>query len=293
MKTSAILLWHLPDRKDVHFMGISIGNNPISYSTMNRINHVSNHLSRQLSTGTKNPSAVFDPSAYSIDIRMNSNIGAISQSNANTQQTNAMLRTAEGGVSSSVEVLGNLQQMLLNAANGTNSDSDRRDLGKMVDAAIATLNDNAGIQYNGMNLLDGSKSVNVASLDGSDNVTNLSDMRSTALGLTDASGKSTLNLGTDAGIADALDKVTTALNKTLDQATTIGAAQQRLNYQSANYVTQEENLMAASATNNGTDMAKAATEFKQNELQQRLFLFAQKAQMGTMASHYSALALLR
>ena len=89
----------------------------------------------------------FDPSAYSIDIRMNSNIGAISQSNANTQQTNAMLRTAEGGVSSFVEVLGNLQQMLLNAANGTNSDSDRRDLGKMVDATIATLNDNAGIQY--------------------------------------------------------------------------------------------------------------------------------------------------
>ena len=118
-------------------------------------------------------------------------------------------------------------------------------------------------------------------------------MRSSALGLTDANGKSTLNLGTDAGIADALDKVTTALNKTLDQATTIGAAQQRLNYQSANFVTQEENLTAASTTSNGTDMAKAASEFKNSDTQQKLFLFAQKAQMSTMASHYSALALLR
>ena len=265
-------------------MAITLGNNLIQHSTLNRINHTSNNLARQISSGTKHPSAVFGPSAYSIDMRMNANIAAVSQSDANSQRTNAMLKTAEGGVSSSVEALGQLQQTLLNAANGTNSDSDRRDLGKMVDQTIATLNDNAGIQYNGMNLLDGSKSANV---------TNLGDMRSSALGLTDANGKSTLNLGTDAGIADALDKVTTALNKTLDQATTIGAAQQRLNYQSANFVTQEENLTAASTTSNGTDMAKAASEFKNNDTQQKLFLFAQKAQMNTMASHYSALALLR
>ena len=263
-------------------MAITLGNNLIQHSTLNRINHTSNNLARQISSGTKHPSAVFGPSAYSIDMRMNANIAAVSQSDANSQRTNAMLKTAEGGVSSSVEALGQLQQTLLNAANGTNSDSDRRDLGKMVDQTIATLNDNAGIQYNGMNLLDGSTSI-----------TNLGDMRSSALGLTDANGKSTLNLGTDAGIADALDKVTTALNKTLDQATTIGAAQQRLNYQSANFVTQEENLMAASTTSNGTDMAKAASEFKNNDTQQKLFLFAQKAQMSTMASHYSALALLR
>ena len=274
-------------------MAITLGNNLIQHSTLNRINHTSNNLARQISSGTKHPSAVFGPSAYSIDMRMNANIAAVSQSDANSQRTNAMLKTAEGGVSSSVEALGQLQQTLLSAANGTNSDSDRRDLGKMVDQTIATLNDNAGIQYNGMNLLDGSKSANVASLDGSTSITNLGDMRSSALGLTDANGKSTLNLGTDAGIADALDKVTTALNKTLDQATTIGAAQQRLNYQSANFVTQEENLMAASTTSNGTDMAKAASEFKNSDTQQKLFLFAQKAQMSTMASHYSALALLR
>ena len=274
-------------------MAITLGNNLIQHSTLNRINHTSNNLARQISSGTKHPSAVFGPSAYAIDMRMNANIAAVSQSDVNSQRTNAMLKTAEGGVSSSVEALGQLQQTLLNAANGTNSDSDRRDLGKMVDQTIATLNDNAGIQYNGMNLLDGSKSANVASLDGSTSITNLGDMRSSALGLTDANGKSTLNLGTDAGIADALDKVTTALNKTLDQATTIGAAQQRLNYQSANFITQEENLMAASTTSNGTDMAKAASEFKNSDTQQKLFLFAQKAQMSTMASHYSALALLR
>lgn len=274
-------------------MAITIGNNLIQHSTLNRLQHTSNNLARQIASGTKHPSAVFGPSAYAIDMRMNANIAAVSQSDANSQRTNAMLRTAEGGLSSSIEVLGQLQQTLLNAANSTNNDSDRRDLGKMVDQAIASLNDNAGIQYNGMNLLDGSKSANVASLDGSTSITNLGDMRSEALGLTDSTGKSTLDLGTDAGIADALDKVTTALNHALDQATTIGAAQQRLNYQSENYITQEENLLAASTTNNATDMAKAASQFKQNSIQQQFFFFAQKAQMGTMASHYAALTLLR
>ena len=51
--------------------------------------------------------------------------------------------------------------------------------------------------------------------------------------------------------------------------------------------------MASSTTSNATDMAKAASDFKNSDLQQRLFLFAQRAQMSTMASHYSALALLR
>ena len=65
-------------------MAITLGNNLIQHSTLNRINHTSNNLARQISSGTKHPSAVFGPSAYSIDMRMNANIAAVSQSDANS-----------------------------------------------------------------------------------------------------------------------------------------------------------------------------------------------------------------
>ena len=57
-------------------MAITLGNNLIQHSTLNRINHTSNNLARQISSGTKHPSAVFGPSAYAIDMRMNANIAA-------------------------------------------------------------------------------------------------------------------------------------------------------------------------------------------------------------------------
>ena len=60
-------------------MAITLGNNLIQHSTLNRINHTSNNLARQISSGTKHPSAVFGPSAYAIDMRMNANIAAVSQ----------------------------------------------------------------------------------------------------------------------------------------------------------------------------------------------------------------------
>ena len=61
-------------------MAITLGNNLIQHSTLNRINHTSNNLARQISSGTKHPSTVFGPSAYAIDMRMNANIAAVGQS---------------------------------------------------------------------------------------------------------------------------------------------------------------------------------------------------------------------
>ena len=93
-------------------------------STLNRTQSAMNTSIQKIATGSQYPSASYGAAAYSILVNMYSNIGTLDQSNSNTQTANAMLATASGGVSSTVEALGSLQQTLQQAANGTNNASD-------------------------------------------------------------------------------------------------------------------------------------------------------------------------
>lgn len=267
----------------------------VSQNIANSIQSARSDYTRQISSGARYNQAADNPSAYSIDIRMSSNVGAVAQSNENAQKSNSMLKVAAGGVESTVGSLSSLREGIVNALNDTNTTSDRNTLSQLAEQAIQTINDNASVQYNGMRLLDGSKSsgVYVASDTGAKNAVHLGDMGSTALGLTDARGQMTLDFSSRDGLNAALETVDNALNAALDQATTIGAAQQGLNYQSANYTTAEENTLAASTAMNGTDIAKAATKLKQDDVLQQTWLAAQKMQMDSMTSRYSALGLLR
>lgn len=234
----------------------------------------------KISSGSRFPSASFGPSDYAISVRMNANTRATQQSLQNTQTANSMLSTAAGGINSTVNALSSLRDQLIKAANGTNTDSDRATIAKTVDQTIATINENSNIQYNGMNLLDGSHpSIAVADSQGYRNVS-LGNMSAQGLGLADNDGKSTLNLSTNQSIADALDTVDAALNKALDQATDIGAAQQNLNFAADNYSTQILSSTDAEATNGDTDIAAEITRLKSHTTLNQLAMMAQKMFMN-------------
>ena len=201
---------------------------------------------RKIASGSKYPGAAYGPASYAILQRTYSRIGAVQQANANAQNSNAMLSTAAAAAGNTVDMLSSLRSNILEAANGTNAGSDLSALQKSVDQTIAGLDDNvASATYNGMRLLDGSKTTTVQSVDGYTNI-QLGDLTSQGLGLTDNSGKSTINLTDTSSLGDALDKVDSALNKALDQA--------------ANLTTQQENLLASASTDGDTDIAAEATK---------------------------------
>lgn len=235
---------------------------------------------RKISSGSKFPSASYGASDYAISVRMNANVRGKYQSLQNTQTANSMLATAAGGVSSTVNALTSLREQLINAANGTNTAQDRATIAKNVNQTIQTVDENSRIQYNGKNLLDGShSSIAVADADGYRNVA-LGNISAQGLGLVDEHGKSTLNLSTDEGIATALDTVDAALNKALDQATDIGAAQQNLNFAADNYVTQATSLQDSESTISDLDIAAEVTKMKANTTLNRLAVQAQKLFMN-------------
>ena len=140
-------------------MGMVVKNNMSAVSTLNTLNKNSNALSKSLqkvSSGMKINGAADDASGYAISERMRVQIRGLDQANSNTQNGSAMMKVAEGAVSSTVEILKTLKEKVINAANDTNTDSDRQTIQKELDQSIDQIDDNANVTYNGKYLVDGS-----------------------------------------------------------------------------------------------------------------------------------------
>ena len=136
-----------------------VKNNMSAVSTLNTLNKNSNALSKSLqkvSSGMKINGAADDASGYAISERMRVQIRGLDQANSNTQNGSAMMKVAEGAVSSTVEILKTLKEKVINAANDTNTDSDRQTIQKELDQSIDQIDDNANVTYNGKYLVDGS-----------------------------------------------------------------------------------------------------------------------------------------
>ena len=271
---------------------MSIGNViSVINSSLNDLNQAQTSQAesiKRIATGTKYYSPANGASEYAIVQRIYNNIGSVTQSNSNTQTTNAMLNVAAGAVSNTISSLSSLKQTLISAANGTNSNSDVAALQESVNQTLSQIDSNAQITYNGQSLLDGSQSIQVASDNGYETI-NLGDMSTTGLGLTDSEGNSNITLGDLSDLGTAIDTVDTALNTALDQATSIGAAQKGLEYQSANYTTVEENLYEAVSTMDDTDIAAESVNNASANAQSQVALWAVKQGMQALTKEIGSL----
>ena len=141
-------------------MAMVVKNNMTAINTLNTLNKNSSALSKSLqkvSSGMKINSAADDASGYAISERMRVQIRSLDQANQNTQNGSSMMKVAEGAVSSTVEILKTLKEKAVNAANDTNTDSDRLTIQKELNQSIDQINDNANVTFNGKYLVDGSK----------------------------------------------------------------------------------------------------------------------------------------
>ena len=87
-----------------------------------------------------------------------------------------------------------------------------------------------------------------------------SDMRAEALGLKDKDGK-TISVATQRAATNAIHVFDQAITKALDQQTTIGALESRLEYMSSNLILNSENTQTSESTIRDADMAKEMTEY--------------------------------
>ena len=141
-------------------MGMVVKNNMSAVRTLNILNQNSTALQKSLakvSSGMKINSAQDDASGYAISERMRVRIRSLDQANQNAQNDSSLMKTAEGAVANTVEILRALKEKAINAANDTNTDEDRATIQKEIDQFIDQIDDNALVQFNGKYLVDGSK----------------------------------------------------------------------------------------------------------------------------------------
>ncbi len=143
-------------------MALFINTNVASLIAQNNVANSQTALTtsiQRLSSGLRINSAKDDAAGYAIAARMTSQIGGMNQAAQNSNDGISMAQTAAGALTQVTSDLQTMRNLSVQAANGTNSASDRASL----QASISQLQQDIGqiasnTQYNGLNLLDGSLS---------------------------------------------------------------------------------------------------------------------------------------
>ena len=231
-------------------MAMVVKNNMSAISTLNTLNKNSAALSKSLqkvSSGMKINGAADDASGYAISERMRVQIRSLDQANANTQNGSSMMKVAEGAVSSTVDILKTLKEKVINAANDTNTDSDRQTIQKELNQSIDQINDNANVTFNGKYLVDGSHNKEVKGTGGT--ITSLSN-QSLAQG---AKGGSAL--------VDLQDRNGRSLNIHADDKATISYVKEGVTHSTTVTITTQTTINSLlTSVNSGTDLNTTAAE---------------------------------
>lgn len=114
---------------------------------------------QRLSSGFRINSAKDDAAGLAISDRMTAQIRGLNQAARNANDGISLAQTAEGALQEATNLLQRMREIAIQAANDTNSDTDRQSLQAEVIQLKAEINRIAETtQFNGKNVLDGSMS---------------------------------------------------------------------------------------------------------------------------------------
>jgi len=147
-----------------------------------------------LSSGKRITSAADDAAGLSIVTRMESQVRGLNQAMRNAADGQSLIDTAEGAMDEISNMLQRMRELALQAANDTNSDTDRANLNLEIDALIDEIDRVVDTtSWNGRNILDGSAALSfqIGSQAGQDLNVAIDSMGSSSLGSLTGAASST------------------------------------------------------------------------------------------------------
>ncbi len=137
-----------------------INTNVSSLTAQRNLNKSQNSLAtamQRLSSGLRINSAKDDAAGLAISDRMTSQIRGLNQAVRNANDGISLSQTAEGALGESSNSLQRIRELAVQAANSTNSASDREALNAEVQSLLSEIQRTATTtQFNGQNIIDGS-----------------------------------------------------------------------------------------------------------------------------------------
>ena len=218
----------------------------------------------KLSSGYRINRAGDDAAGLTISEKMRSQIRGLEKASTNAEDGISLIQTAEGALNEAHEILQRMNELSTQAANDTNTASDRTAIQKEIDALTSELNRIASTtQFNTMNLLDGtfaSKNLQVGALNGQKIGISIGSMNATTLGV------NALTVDSFANAGESMSKIQAAISKVSTQRSALGAIQNRLEHTVKNLDTTQENTQAAESRIRDTDMASEMVKYSKNQI---------------------------
>lgn len=208
-----------------------INTNSLSLLTQNNLNKSQSSLSsaiERLSSGLRINSAKDDAAGQAIANRFTSNIKGLTQASRNANDGISIAQTTEGALNEINNNLQRVRELSVQAANGSNSDSDLKSIQDEIDQRLNEINRVAEqTDFNGKKVLsqDGQLTIQVGANDGETITIDLKKIDKTELGLdkldvskgiaTTVKDGAKLKVDFDVKIGDFSDAATTKLTANL------------------------------------------------------------------------------
>ena len=260
----------------------------------------------RLSSGKRINSASDDAAGFAIAERMTAQIRGLNMAAKNAQDGLAMMATAENATNDVTDMLQRIRELAVQGANDTNSAKDREYLQDEVDALLTEINRvSTQTRYNNLILLDGQRqgtiqvgteasqtvAFDIKTIDtdylgltggvvttddaGTESTTDgavtngTGENAGTINNLGDANSVTKIDLSSAANAAEALEKITIAIEKVATDRAGYGALQNRLEYTVSNLMNVSEYTQAARSRIQDADFAvESARLAKAQVLQQ-------------------------
>ena len=245
-----------------HNMAASNANRQLGIST-----NVLSKSTEKLSSGYRINRAADDAAGLSISEKMRSQIRGLNKASSNAQDGISAIQTAEGALNEAHSILQRMNELATQAANDTNTTTDRKAVQSEIDALTKEISRIASTtQFNTQNLLDGKftgKNLQVGALNGQSISISIKTMNAGALSVNALDVKSFKAAGS------AMNKIQVAIDKVSTQRSNLGALQNRLEHTVNNLDNVAENTQTAESRIRDTDMASEMVQYSATSIIQQ------------------------
>lgn len=257
-----------------------INTNITALTAHRNLGSVGNKLStasKRLSSGKRINSAADDAAGLAISDKMRAQINGLDMASKNAEDAISLIQTAEGSISEIDSMLQRMRELTVQAANDTNTSSDRQKIATELDQLQTEITDMARrTEFNDKTLATGAYATTALDFHIGANEDqrisiNIESMTASSLSVDQVAStiKDAQANGSSDTIGDLLTTIDAALSTVATQRANLGAVQNRLEYTNENLQISSENLSSAKSRIEDADMAEEMMDFTAaNVLQQ-------------------------
>ena len=247
-------------------MGLRINTNVASLHTARILNNSTQQLNKslqRLSSGLRINSAADDAAGLAIAEGFRSVVSGTKVAQQNAQDGVSLVQTAEGGLSTTGDILQRVRELAVQASNGTQSTDNRAAINNEVQQLLTQIDSIASdTQFNGIAVLSASQTVTLQS----------GSQQGQTLAITVVGAKTSdlsitsVQVSTVAGAVSTIAQIDTAIKSVNSLRGSLGAFQNRLEFTINTLSIHQVNSSASESTIRDANIATETISFTRNQI---------------------------